>query len=270
MGEMLHASWEPYATRLANADSDDALVATLEAIVAETSTDLAQPAHIVYGHDTRPSCRTLVRALVDGLASTALSSSALETELVNAGLVTTPQLHYLVRCLNTAGTLEEYGEPSVEGYYRKLATAYTNLSVSCRGRVTSCTVPSVQTLKRKDPAANDGLTPSISSPDPQQGRHLLPAITVDCANGVGAPKLKEFVKVIGADYLPVLIVRDNTTTAGQLNSQCGADYVKTQQRAPPGVDLVPWQRYCSFDGDADRIVYYYADGEGVFHGQQRD
>ncbi|GAA5953648.1 hypothetical protein JCM8115_004114 [Rhodotorula mucilaginosa] len=226
MGEMLHASWEPYATRLANADSDDALVATLEAIVAETSTDLAQPAHVVYGHDTRPSCRTLVRALVDGLASTALSSSALETELVNAGLVTTPQLHYLVRCLNTAGTPEEYGEPSVEGYYRKLATAYTNLS---------------------------------------RGRHLLPAITVDCANGVGAPKLKEFVKVIGADYLPVIIVRDNTTTAGQLNSQCGADYVKTQQRAPPGVDLVPWQRYCSFDGDADRIVYYYADGEGVFH-----
>ncbi|KWU45019.1 Phosphoacetylglucosamine mutase [Rhodotorula sp. JG-1b] len=223
MGEMLHASWEPYATRLANADSDDALVAALEAIVAETSTDLAQPAQVVYGHDTRPSCRTLVRALVDGLASTALGP---EAELVNAGLVTTPQLHYLVRCLNTAGTPEEYGEPSVEGYYRKLATAYTSLS---------------------------------------QGRHLLPAITVDCANGVGAPKLKEFVKVIGADYLPVIIVRDNTTTAGQLNSQCGADYVKTQQRAPPGVDLVPWQRYCSFDGDADRIVYYYADGDGVFH-----
>jgi phosphoacetylglucosamine mutase len=142
MGEMLHASWEPYATRLANADSDDALVATLEAIVAETSTDLAQPAHVVYGHDTRPSCRTLVRALVDGLASTALSSSALETELVNAGLVTTPQLHYLVRCLNTAGTPEEYGEPSVEGYYRKLATAYTNLSVSRRrGRLSSTLLP---------------------------------------------------------------------------------------------------------------------------------
>lgn len=127
MGEMLHASWEPYATRLANADSDDALVAALETIVAETSTDLAQPAHVVYGHDTRPSCRTLVRALVDGLASTALGP---EAELVNAGLVTTPQLHYLVRCLNTAGTPEEYGEPSVEGYYRKLATAYTSLSVS--------------------------------------------------------------------------------------------------------------------------------------------
>lgn len=143
MGEMLHASWEPYATRLANADSDDALVATLQAIVAETSTDLAQPAHVVYGHDTRPSCRTLVRALVDGLSSPALSSSsssAPETQLVNAGLVTTPQLHYLVRCLNTAGTPEQYGEPSVEGYYRKLATAYTNLSVSPRSGSTPLSV----------------------------------------------------------------------------------------------------------------------------------
>lgn len=28
---------------------------------------------------------------------------------------------------------------------------------------------------------------------------------------------------------------------------------------------MPWQRYASFDGDADRIVYYYADAEGRFH-----
>lgn len=87
---------------------------------------------------------------------------------------------------------------------------------------------------------------------------MLPAVTVDCANGVGAPKLKELVKVLGTDFLPVVIVRDNTTTAGQLNFQCGADFVKTGQRGPVGVELVPWQRYASFDGDADRIVYYYA------------
>ncbi|GAA5883675.1 hypothetical protein JCM3774_002948, partial [Rhodotorula dairenensis] len=134
MGEMLHASWEPYATRLANADSDQALLAALTDIVAETGTDLAAPARVVYGYDTRPSCRTLVRALVDGLSCATFvagpenETTAAAPDLVNAGLVTTPQLHYLVRCLNTAGTLEQYGEPSIEGYYRKLATAYTNLS----------------------------------------------------------------------------------------------------------------------------------------------
>lgn len=45
---------------------------------------------------------------------------------------------------------------------------------------------------------------------------------------------------------------------GQLNHACGADYVKTTQSAPPVITLEPFQRVCSFDGDADRIVYYYS------------
>ncbi|BGP26825.1 phosphoacetylglucosamine mutase [Rhodotorula toruloides] len=219
MGEMLHSSWEAYATLLANALSDEALISTLKQVVQTAEIDLSTPAKVVYGYDTRPSCRLLVRAVVDGL-------SPFDAEQVNAGLVTTPQLHYLTRCLNTEGSPEAYGEPTVEGYYKKLAAAYMTLA---------------------------------------KGRHLLPALTVDCANGVGAPKLKEFVKVIGQDILPVITVRDHINLAGQLNLNCGADYVKTQQRAPKNVDLVPWQRYCSFDGDADRIVFYYADGAGTFH-----
>lgn len=47
--------------------------------------------------------------------------------------------------------------------------------------------------------------------------------------------------------------------------QCGADYVKTKQQAPVGSTLVPGGRYCSYDGDADRIVYYYAN-----NGKQRE
>ncbi|GAA6007132.1 hypothetical protein JCM10207_001521 [Rhodosporidiobolus poonsookiae] len=219
MGEMLHASWEAYATQLANAQTDDALVQALGQIVQAAEIDLSVPARVVYGFDTRPSCRKLVASLVDGF-------TAIEVEQVNAGLVTTPMLHYLVRCYNTAGTPEAYGEPTIEGYYKKLAAAYTALA---------------------------------------KGRQLLPAVTVDCANGVGAPKLKEFVEVIGGDILPMHTVRDNHTLKGNLNLNCGADYVKTQQKAPRNVDLVPWQRYCSFDGDADRIVFYYADGDGTFH-----
>lgn len=90
-------------------------------------------------------------------------------------------------------------------------------------------------------------------------------LTVDCANGVGAPQLKDFAKIIGSDVLPLVITKDAISTPGALNSQCGADYVKTQQRAPPGVTLIPNHRYCSFDGDADRIIFYYSDTEGLFH-----
>jgi phosphoacetylglucosamine mutase len=129
----LETVWEQYATLLANAVSDDDLITNIKYIITECSIDMSITASVVFGHDTRPSCPDLIRSLQDGLAS-------LETKQINAGLVTTPQLHYLVRCLNTQGSTEAYGEPTVEGYYRKLAKAFTTLSVN------STPVPSVSTL----------------------------------------------------------------------------------------------------------------------------
>lgn len=32
-----------------------------------------------------------------------------------------------------------------------------------------------------------------------------------------------------------------------------------------GIKINPGERSCSFDGDADRIVYYYTDPQGHFH-----
>jgi phosphoacetylglucosamine mutase len=47
----------------------------------------------------------------------------------------------------------------------------------------------------------------------------LPAFQVDCANGVGAPKLRELAKVIGDKYLNVSVVNDDIDTAERLNYQ---------------------------------------------------
>lgn len=121
-GEMLHASWEPFATLLANATTDATLLAALHHIIAVAEIPLGAKCTVVYGHDTRPSCPALVKALEHGLA-------AIGARTIPAGLVTTPQLHYLVRCHNTLGTPEAYGAPSQEGYYAKLAAAYKTLSV---------------------------------------------------------------------------------------------------------------------------------------------
>lgn len=62
-------------------------------------------------------------------------------------------------------------------------------------------------------------------------------------------------------------LRTATTTPGALNSGCGADYVKTTQSLPSGfateasvLAVGPGVRMCSYDGDADRIVYYYLCG----------
>lgn len=44
--------------------------------------------------------------------------------MLDYGLVTTPQLHYMVCCQNTQG---QYGKPTLEGYYQKLSKAFTEL-----------------------------------------------------------------------------------------------------------------------------------------------
>lgn len=48
------------------------------------------------------------------------------------------------------------------------------------------------------------------------------------------------------------------------SAQSGADFVKTRQRAPPNPKPVPGVRCCSFDGDADRLIYYWVDPDTGF------
>lgn len=93
------------------------------------------------------------------------------------------------------------------------------------------------------------------------------SITVDCANGVGGPKLAELKKHLPAAKdggIDIKIVNDDISRPEQLNVQCGADYVKTQQRAPPSSKAGSMERCCSLDGDADRIMYYYLDEDNQF------
>jgi phosphoacetylglucosamine mutase len=40
------------------------------------------------------------------------------------GIVTTPMLHYFVACINTHGS---YGEPTEDGYFKKMITAFKKL-----------------------------------------------------------------------------------------------------------------------------------------------
>lgn len=71
----------------------------------------------------RPSCAHLVKCLERGLEVAGAKTT-------NFGLKTTPMLHYLVRCINTQGTSDAYGEPTEEGYYKKLANAFAAAVVS--------------------------------------------------------------------------------------------------------------------------------------------
>lgn len=120
---MLEASWETHATNLANAPTTDALIETVETLVKNLKIDLSKPARVVYARDTRPSGPALVASLEDGF-------KALDAETRNAGVTTTPVLHYLVRAINTKGTKEAYGEDTEEGYLAKLSSSFKKLVVS--------------------------------------------------------------------------------------------------------------------------------------------
>ncbi|KAI9783567.1 MAG: Phosphoacetylglucosamine Mutase [Geoglossum umbratile] len=221
MGEMLEASWEVYATELANAPTDESLLEIYERLetILKIKPDVA--ANVIFARDTRESGPALVSALVDGL-------KAAGTNYEDNKILTTPQLHYLVRCINTKDTPYEYGEPTETGYYEKLAAAYKRI---------------------------------------MKGRKSTGAVTVDCANGVGGLKLAELVKHLPSPAeggVEIKIVNNDAWKPEKLNHQCGADFVKTQQRPPPSSKVGPLARCASLDGDADRIVYYFIDSDNSF------
>lgn len=154
-GDMLEQSWEGYATDLANTPNEK-LGKAYEDLVNETLVDEIRQlqdraANIVIGRDTRASGPTLVKALKAAL-------DAVGATYKDYGHLTTPQLHHMVRCVNTENTPYAFGEATEEGYYKKMAEAFKTIV---------------------------------------HGRKIVGPVTVDCANGVGGPKLRELLK-----YLP--------------------------------------------------------------------
>lgn len=225
---MLAQDWEGYATTLANADGE-LLVQEYEKLVNEEIYDRfddrsKRKPKVIFGRDTRASGPSLVKALKAAL-------DALHVDHTDFGILTTPQLHYLVRSINTydKGPEKSFGEPTEAAYYIKMATAFRKI------------------MKDRNP--------------------IKGAVTVDCANGVGGPKLRELLKHLPTSSeggIDIKVANDDTLNHDILNKDCGADYVKTKQRLPPSISPQPLERCCSLDGDADRLVYYYADASNNF------
>uniref|UniRef100_A0A494C1Q4 Phosphoacetylglucosamine mutase n=2 Tax=Homo sapiens TaxID=9606 RepID=A0A494C1Q4_HUMAN len=216
LGEMLAPSWEEHATCLANAEEQD-MQRVLIDISEKEAVNLQQDAFVVIGRDTRPSSEKLSQSVIDGV-------TVLGGQFHDYGLLTTPQLHYMVYCRNTGG---RYGKATIEGYYQKLSKAFVELT-----KQASCSGDEYRSLK------------------------------VDCANGIGALKLREMEHYF-SQGLSVQLFNDGSK--GKLNHLCGADFVKSHQKPPQGMEIKSNERCCSFDGDADRIVYYYHDADGHFH-----
>ncbi|CAF1133190.1 unnamed protein product [Adineta ricciae] len=215
-GEMLDQSWEVFANNLSSLDDDvNKLWKYLETLMAQLNVQLHDNAMIAIAYDTRQSS-PLLASIVQRAAEIFYAN------VMNFELLTTPQLHYAVRCYNDDGL---YGHYTEAGYFTKLCTAFQNLIE---------------------------MTPNTKPCE---------TLAVDAANGIGAHKLTYVNQQLpGLLHLEIF----NDGTRGHLNEKCGADYVKLYQKAPEGLPLTNYSKYCSIDGDADRLVYFFMDQNHQF------
>jgi phosphoacetylglucosamine mutase len=215
-GGMLEQSWEAHATRLANA-ADESLASEIAALAESLGVAAGGGGggRVLVARDTRPHSARLAALALEGVAHAGGGGE-------DFGLLTTPQLHHIVRHANgTAGAGPHVGPAewaSEAGYYEMLATAYAQL---------------------------------VTPPAVSRG----PALVVDAACGVGAPQLAALQRRMGDALLPIKLI--NGVGEGELNAGCGAEFVQKGRKPPRGLDKPPVSRACSLDGDADRIVYHY-------------
>ncbi|KRX14757.1 Phosphoacetylglucosamine mutase [Trichinella nelsoni] len=145
------------------------------------------------------------------------------------GMLTTPQLHFIVRHGNC---FKNYDPVFLEKfYYEEVTKAFKNVNTSMQ----------------------------------QSCKAYNPNVFIDCGNGVGGKAMRFFVENL-KPLLNIILVNQSNH---HLNDKCGADFVKIEQQIPTVYDanlrITPGQRWASFDGDADRIVYFYLDSKRVFH-----
>jgi phosphoacetylglucosamine mutase len=233
LGEMLDQKWEPIAVLLANSPDSEQLFKNLvqimenfELLFFSKKEKKQSVASIYVGRDTRPSSEPFTRSLIDGILVFQKSGLLSNIHIKDYGLVTTPQLHYMVYLKNN--NLKELNEDAqLTTYYENLSSAYKRM------------IHSLEFLGKKR------------------------ILYVDCAFGVGGPALKGFREQL-VNQFEFYTINDASDTDldlsivhQKLNKNCGAEYVQKQRKVPENFDKQLTTSMASIDGDADRLVYFF-------------
>ena len=231
-GGMMTQSWEPYAVELANTHEISEIMTLLEKIAQMEGITATTASVIIIGRDTRPHSEELANCIV-------LGARAFGAIVHDMGLVTTPQLHFIVQQINKAeaGTfpiMTMDRTAALLEYHTTLANGYLSL---------------------RDSAIVDG------DDDDVRGHTMCSAtdvIVIDGSNGIGAIAIQELTKIVNTIRPGALqIDMRNGAYAGPVNEGCGAEHVQKGQIPPSGVSPADvGQIMCSYDGDADRIVFH--------------
>lgn len=224
-GGMLHPSWESYAENMVNAQESD-MAATIQSILDAaglTDAAIAKAAKpvVMVGRDTRPHSLALTRCIEAGV-------EAFGGITIDVGEVTTPQLHFIVGTCNASSiplSASSNASELVALYHSHFSKAYSAL---------------IHT---------------------QSGTPVTQHLVIDASNGVGSLSVSDTVASIhGIDVAEPLLQIDlrNRSGSGPVNHDCGAEHVQKNVRPPVNVESATDKDklMCSFDGDADRIVFH--------------
>lgn len=225
-GSMLIQAWEATATDLANLVSSGNQKAILERLKDLVPAGNAEyRARLVLGRDSRSSGPHLLSCLL------ASAKNLFNADVKDYGLLSTPQLHFLT---NELSNDNDHSEISESKYFDFFLSAWSTIMESHGAETTA--------------SSN------------------FEYLTIDTANGIGGPKIQELLKRWPL-VQQVCVINNAWENPELLNHMCGADFVKTNQCLPHGIrnEDNSNKLFCSFDGDADRVVFYYVDATGVFN-----
>ncbi|CAD5209269.1 unnamed protein product [Bursaphelenchus xylophilus] len=212
-GEMLTTELQQEVQDLINLNDEDFHIKIKEMWTLVAKKDIYTGLHIAW--DTRPSSPCLALAALR-------AAQQCNVKAIAHGLLTTPQLHYVVMASN----MREYPLSSITQKFTNAAKSFLQL----------CPEPPVLLYQRD-------------------------MVAVDCANGVGGIWIGHYFKELPQGFLKTAFNNTECFSNG-LNKDCGADFVKIKRSLPTGFEgSPPYCRCASLDGDADRLVYFFRDND---------
>ncbi|KAL5791474.1 hypothetical protein ACOSP7_000068 [Xanthoceras sorbifolium] len=211
-GGMLSQDWEPFADELANAPDPQTLLSLIIEFAKKEkiSFDGAFSAEILLGRDTRPSGESLLEAAKQGI------NSIVGAVVHDMGILTTPQLHWMVHARNKGLKATE------ADYFGQLLSSFR------------CIMDLI--------------------PNERKINEIEDRLIVDGANGVGGEKLEAVKKMLSGLVIEVLnsgkeggilnegVGADFVQKEKVVPHGFGSNHEGT--------------RCASLDGDADRLVYF--------------
>jgi len=236
-GKMLPFEWELIYEEIVNSKN---IEKTLTKVIDKTVDNYQDgEGKIILGYDTRESSPFLCSLIVKVL-------SIVNCPFINYDYVTTPQLHFLVFLLqkqikdDLLNKVLNKRDFSISDQYGTYVDIGKDLYFQLYGNIFK--------------VFND-LYDKISNIKKKQLSNYTNELIIDMGNGVAG--LKSIRCLLQENFdLKFDFINCNTEEFNLLNVESGAEFVQKYFLLPKSVDnKSPFGKMCSYDGDADRIIY---------------